>query len=104
MSWRTKPAHASRFGALLAAVCLLSVGAIWRASIHAQGALAQTAFGPRQYLRTTGPPNQYTDSFAIPAGVQAPFVLHIVNGDASGGHRVSSATITLNGVDLATPK
>lgn len=63
----------------------------------------QTIFGPKQYLRTAGPPNMYTDTFPLPAGVTAPFLLHIVNGNADGTNRVSSATGTVNGTQVAGP-
>lgn len=60
-------------------------------------------FGPQTYVRTTGAPNVYTTTFAAPAWVVSPYNLHIVNGDASGNNRISSATITLNGVQIAQP-
>ena len=57
-------------------------------------------FGPVQYNRTTGPPNQYTATFLLPASVSAPFQLQVQNGDGNGGHRISSGTITINGVQV----
>lgn len=60
-------------------------------------------FGPKQYVRTTGAPNQYTDTIAVPAWVVSPYKLHIQNGDPSGSNRVSSATITVNGTQVAGP-
>ena len=65
---------------------------------------AQTVlFGPKTYTRTAGPPNQFTDTFAVPAGTTQPYTLHLVNGNANGTNRVSSATITLNGAEIAGP-
>jgi PKD domain len=61
-----------------------------------------TVFGPQKYIRTTGAPNQYTAAFSLPVWAIAPFVLHVQNGDASG-RRVSSASIVLNGVQVAGP-
>src|SRR6185312_1427339 len=60
-------------------------------------------FGPKEYVRTTGAPNQYTDTIAVPAWVISPYKLHIQNGDSSGSNRVSSATITVNGTQVAGP-
>lgn len=56
-----------------------------------------TVFGPNQYLRTTGAPNIYTDTFsAIPKEGK----LIIKNGDEDGGHRISSAKVLVNGEEL----
>lgn len=60
-------------------------------------------FGPKQYLRTSGAPNTYTDTVTVTVPVGAPFLLHIVNGNADGTNRVSSARVTLNGGDIAGP-
>jgi hypothetical protein len=58
-------------------------------------AVEVTLLGPTQYLRTTGAPNQFSDTFP---GVVGAGKLIIQNGDESGKHRISSATIKLNGV------
>ena len=63
----------------------------------------QQIFGPTQYLRTTGAPNQYTDTITVPANVGEPFLLHIVNGQSNGQNRISSAWITVNNVQVAGP-
>lgn len=60
-------------------------------------------FGPQTYTRTTGPPNEYTTTFTAPAWIVSPYDLHIVNGDSKGNNRISSATISLNGVQVAGP-
>jgi uncharacterized protein YjdB len=39
----------------------------------------------------------------LPAGTTAPYTIHIVNGQADGTKRISSATIKLNGVQVAGP-
>ena len=67
-------------------------------------AFAQTVlFGPKTYTRTAGPPNSFTDTFTLPAGTTAPYTLHVVNGNANGTNRISSATIKLNGVEILDP-
>ncbi len=69
----------------------------------AQGGSGVQVFGPKEYVRTTGAPNQYTDVIAVPAWVASPFTLHVQNGDPSGTNRVSSATIAVNGTQVAGP-
>ncbi|MCC6964953.1 MAG: hypothetical protein IT391_01545, partial [Nitrospira sp.] len=65
---------------------------------------AQTVlFGPKTYTRTAGPPNQFTDTFTLPAGATAPYTLHVVNGNANGTNRISSATVQLNGTQILGP-
>lgn len=93
-------AHRARWFLRLMACLLACIGTAGVA--HAQTP-DQALFGPKQYLRTSGPPNQYTDTLTLPAGATAPFLLHIVNGNADGTNRVSSATVTLNGSQIAGP-
>lgn len=59
------------------------------------------AFGPVQFDRTAGPPNQFVEQFQQcgTAGCQ----LVVVNGNADGSDRVSSAWIYLNGVEILGP-
>src|SRR5205085_11981136 len=57
-------------------------------------------FGPKQYTRTTGAPNEFVDTFSVPASIRAPFLLRVVNGDASGRRRNSSASIKINGKEV----
>ncbi len=84
--------------------CLLAFAL---ACFFAPAALAQvpdhTLFGAKQYDRTAGDPNQYTDTFTVPASVGAPFVLRVVNGAANGQSRVSYGTVKVNGVQVISP-
>ena len=59
-----------------------------------------TLFGPKQYLRTTGSPNVYSDTFSAIPGQG---VLIVRNGDADGGHRVTSAEVLVNGEQIFGP-
>lgn len=59
-----------------------------------------TLFGPKQYLRTTGSPNVYSDTFSA---IQGQGVLIVRNGDADGGHRVTSAEVLVNGEQIFGP-
>ena len=60
-----------------------------------------TAFGPKQYVRTTGAPNIYTDTFRAEPGEA---LLVIRNGEAveekGKNSRVRSGVISLNGTVL----
>jgi hypothetical protein len=60
-------------------------------------------WGPQQFLRTTGSPNDYTVTITVPASITSPYNLHIQNGNADGTNRVSSATICINGTQVAGP-
>jgi len=71
--------------------------------VLAQGTPDQILFGPKQYLRTASSPDVYTDSFTVPQSIGAPFLLRIVNGDANGANRLSSAWVKVNGVQVAGP-
>jgi hypothetical protein len=55
-------------------------------------------FGPQKYIRTTGSKDVYTTKITVPAWLASPFRLHIQNGEPDGTHRVSSATVEINGV------
>jgi len=71
--------------------------------VFAQAAASAPVFGPQTYTRTTGAPNEYNDDVHCSHVDRFTYNLHIVNGDASGKNRVSSATIALNGVQIAGP-
>ncbi len=67
-------------------------------------AVEVTVLGPNQYLRTSGAPDVYTDTFsAIPGEGR----LIVNNGAADGEHRItdaiSSAVILVNGVQIFGP-
>ena len=65
--------------------------------ISTASAVDVTRVGPKQYNRTKGKPNVYTDTFRA---YDAPGRIIIQNGDASGNNRISSAIITLNGQEI----
>lgn len=83
----------------LTSLTVLAIGLALTAPAFAQSVL----FGPKQYTRTAGPPNQFTDTFTLPAGTTAPYTLHVVNGNANGTNRISSATVKLNGTKILDP-
>ena len=59
-------------------------------------------FGPKQYTRNQGKPVTETDNF--PSSITGPdFTLRVINGDEQGDHRVSSATVVLNGEQILSP-
>jgi hypothetical protein len=66
-------------------------------------AVEQLLFGRTTYTRSSGPPNQFQESIALPPTLTAPFRLHVQNGNPDGSHRISRATVTLNGTQVAGP-
>ena len=67
------------------------------------GATEELLFGPTQYTRTSGPPNQFQATITVPPHLGAPFRLHVQNGSAGADNRISSATLTLNGKEVVGP-
>lgn len=62
-----------------------------------------TVFGPKSYARATSSPDTVTDTFTIrnPAGT---YTLRLLDGDSEQRlTRVTSATVTINGVDVVSP-
>jgi hypothetical protein len=70
---------------------------IWAAPAGAQ---VTAAFGPKRYTRTAGPPQTFTETFPHCGSSQHCRVV-IVNGNDDGAGRVASASISLNGVEVA---
>jgi hypothetical protein len=78
-----------------------SVGSLLVALLLALPTLAAAndpAFEPRKYVRTTGAPNAFSENFRA-CGLDREFRLIVENGP-EGLSRVSSGTVTLNGVEL----
>ena len=59
-------------------------------------------FGPAMYERSTGKPVTEKITFTSPTS-GSDFVMKIQNGDDQGQDRVSSGTVTLNGIQIADP-
>jgi RHS repeat-associated protein len=57
----------------------------------------------KKYVRTCGPKTVYIEQVTVPSWVTSPFRLHIQNGEPNGTHRVSSATVEVNGVEVVKP-
>jgi hypothetical protein len=68
--------------------------------INAALAVEVSLIGPKQYLRTTGAPNVYNDTFPGRYGVGK---LIIKNGEKNCKNRVSSALIRINGNQILRP-
>lgn len=63
-------------------------------------AAAQTpAFGPKTYNYTSGPIQEFNDSFAA-TNTGGTYALVVKNGDDGGGRRISSVEVFLNGVEV----
>ena len=63
---------------------------------------AAPTFGPKQYSRVAGAPQTFTDTFAQCGGGTCQLI--VVNGNPDGSARVSSASVSLNGVRLVGPR
>ncbi len=60
-----------------------------------------TVFAER-FTRSAGPTVTDTRTFVRPAGAAAPYYLHLVNGNANGTSRMTTGSLVLNGVLVAT--
>src|SRR5438034_3038948 len=60
------------------------------------------AFGPKQYIRAAGPPETFTETFQYHG--TSPCQIVVVNGNADGTQRISSASISLNGQQIVGPR
>ena len=100
---KTQFERSLRAAAWTAVACAFALTLLLAARGDAQVTANTPVFGPQTYTRTTGAPNQYTTTFTAPAWVVSPYNLHVVNGDANGNYRISSATISLNGVQILGP-
>ena len=80
------------------------VAATLAISMWSPQAAAETTgiFGPTTYTREAGPPQTFTAIFDR-CGTAA-CQLIVTNGDAHGKHRVSSASISLNGDEIVGPR
>ena len=58
-----------------------------------------TIFGPVQYFRSSGSPSEYDTSF-VAYDTTLACTLFVVNGDESGHHRLSAASIEFNGEEI----
>jgi hypothetical protein len=79
------------------ALCFLLAAAIPPVA----GAQYTPAFGPEQYARTAGPPDDFVEHFQHCGTAGCRIV--VVNGNADGSDRISSAWISLNGVEILGP-
>ncbi len=69
------------------------------ASIYIENAV--TAYGPKQFLRTKGKPNNYVETFTLPQNcIDGTYKIVVKNGEANGSNRISSSTITINQVEI----
>jgi hypothetical protein len=84
--------------------CFLTVlVATFAASTLPSPGLAQTTtvFGPSQYVRTAGPPQTFPETFEHCGTGDCQIV--VINGNADGTNRISSASISLNGIQIIGP-
>jgi hypothetical protein len=65
-------------------------------------AVLETIYGPERFTRAAGKPAAFARQVST-RRFEAPFVMRVRSGDAAGGHRVSSATIRLDGAEVVGP-
>src|SRR3989454_505063 len=71
-------------------------------ALQAPAAPMTVAFGPKQYIRAAGRPETFTETFQYHG--TSPCQIVVVNGNADGTQRISSASISLNGQQIVGPK
>lgn len=79
-----------------------SAGASTTVSLLADPDPTFNVYGPETFTRTSGTPVTETRTFSISGTAAAPYFLHLVNGNNDGSQRISSGTITLNGVTVVS--
>jgi murein DD-endopeptidase MepM/ murein hydrolase activator NlpD len=99
---RSRFARGRIAGTFVTLVVSLLYAVTGQAQALANGDLTVTLFNAA-VSRPTGKPQTLTQTFSLPPSVHGPFKLFVVNGDANAQGRVSSASITLNGVALLGP-
>ncbi|MBI4577979.1 MAG: S8 family serine peptidase [Planctomycetes bacterium] len=85
----------------LAAACLAVLLLAARLEAAPEATSRIVLYGPETFTRTKKGPNSHTRTFTAPA-TAGRYFLTVANGDGSGG-RLSSGTITLNGVEVFRP-
>lgn len=60
-------------------------------------------FGPKPFIRGTGAPQQFTETFQN-CWTAAQYKIVVVNGNSEGTNRISSASISLNYVQIIGPR
>ena len=60
-------------------------------------------FDATQFAGKTGTAKTYTQTFTVPILRSQSFNIQLVNGNGSGGNRVTNATVKLNGVTVISP-
>ena len=71
-------------------------------ALQAPAAPMTVAFGPKQYIRAAGRPETFTETFQYHG--TSPCQIVVVNGNADGTQRISSASISLNGQQIVGPR
>src|SRR5262249_31634708 len=98
--------HTGQFGtgrhsALLLGVLSLALSPAYLSGQQSVGVTVTLVDSP--FSRGNGKPTPRTPSFALPSMSHGPFTVLVTNGTASGASRVSSAQITLNGLQIFGP-
>lgn len=85
-----------RLGTILRGLAIATL--LWPGLVAAE---MTPIFGPEQYVRTAPAPQTFTDAFSRCGNQPAEIV--VINGNADGTRRVSSASVSLNGLVIIGP-
>ncbi len=84
----------------LVAVMFVFCATVWGAASSAAAPI--NLFGPKEYARTTGAPNEFSERFDN-CEPQSQYQLVVDNGKPDGTQRLSSASVLLNGIEVLRP-
>jgi hypothetical protein len=82
------------------AVMFVFCATAWGAASSAAAPI--NLFGPKEYARTTGAPNEFSERFDN-CEPQSQYQLVVDNGKPDGTQRLSSASVLLNGIEVLRP-
>lgn len=90
---------------MLTRLCLIAAmfafcAAVWGDASSAAAPI--NLFGPKEYARTTGTPNEFSERFDN-CEPQSQYQLVVENGKPDGTQRLSSASVLLNGAEVLRP-
>lgn len=87
---------------LVLTITLFAALVFWPVPVSEGQSSLTTFWGPETFVRGKGKPVTETKEISV-EGFEAPFILHLRNGDEGGNNRVSSAHVWLNGQLLFGP-
>lgn len=86
-------------------ISLFILASLFIVSFHSPSTAAEFTVFKKTYLRSTGPPVTVTDTFSV-LNPNTTWTLQVINGSLEDDvvEKVSSSTLTLNGIEVLQPK